>query len=73
MSNIDIIDRLRTLQSRLAGAPEYTAERATATERGSDPDMVARGRLAYQAGALEQICRSAAVEIASIIRRLETP
>ena len=63
--------RLRTLQARLAGAPWYAAERAAATERGTDPDMAARGRLAYQAGALEQICRSSADEIASVIRQLE--
>ncbi len=64
-------ERLRTLQARLAGAPQYTADRAATTERGTDPDMAARGRLAYQAGALEQICRSSADEIASIIRQLE--
>lgn len=64
----DAIARLRELATRLAAAPEYTAERAAATERGTDPDMAARGRLAYQAGALEQICRSSASEIESIIR-----
>lgn len=38
-----------------------------------NPDLERSGRLAYQAGALEQICRSSADEIALIIRQLETP
>jgi len=60
--------RLRALQARLAGAPEYTAERAAAR----CPDGPQREhRNAYQAGALEQICRSSADEIASVIRQME--
>jgi len=69
MSEIEAAtERLRTLQARLAVAPQYTAERAAARcPDGPQREM----RNAYQAGALEQICRSSADEIASIIRQLE--
>jgi len=63
-----VTERLRTLQARLAGAPEYTAGRAA--ERCPDGPL-REMRNAFQAGALEQICRSAADEIAAIIRQLE--
>ncbi len=64
----EAIERLRALKERLALAPAYTADRAV--ERC--PDGPSREmRNAYQAGALEQICRSTVDEIASIIRQLE--
>ena len=62
----DAIVRLRALAARLAAAPEYMQEQANV--RCAEK----RHRHAYQAGALEQVCRSTAEEIASIVRLMDT-
>lgn len=71
-----LIEDLRRIATRLAGAPAYTEElakasHAEAVERNPQSEAIASIRhYPHQVGGLSQICTSSARDIEAIIRRL---
>lgn len=73
MSTPDLIARLQEIAARLALAPtttEEAARRDLAARRERNPNDPT-GYHAHQSGGLEQICRSTAGSIGTLIRQLQ--
>lgn len=62
-----LVDDLRAIAARLAGAPAHTEERAKANDKAHPAHC---GHWPHQVGGLETICSSSARDIEAIIRRL---
>ena len=71
-----LVDELRRIATRLAGAPEHTEQLARSAMKAAEqraPDVYRNSGLThypYQVGGLEQICTGTARDLEAIIRRL---